>query len=174
MQGDESKAEMLAWRDGGLSMKESRNEKALTGEGCFYDEGGSQGGAGSYPYQHCWLLCYAGLLSRVTASTKEENGGPSTSRWAGPPASGSGPSLAGWIQSHHCYCASGLLKLAGQTRGGKQHEYRKTEVGGDRRKQRSGSHNRQGKQETEVRRKNSPNYSYSLFSSNNYITVFSF
>ena len=43
--------------------------------------------------------------------------GPSTSRWAGPPAAGSGPGWAGWIQSRHCYCASGLLKLAGQTRG---------------------------------------------------------
>lgn len=56
-----------------------------------------------------------------------------TSRWAGPPAAGSGPSWEGWIQSRHCYCASGLLKLAERQkrRGGRQRGrdgYKQTEV----------------------------------------------
>lgn len=59
-------------------------------------------------------LCYA-ILESVTASTEGEGErGEPTSRWAGPPAAGSAPSWAGWIQSHHCYYESGLLKLAGR------------------------------------------------------------
>lgn len=50
--------------------------------------------------------------------------GPSTSRWAGPQSAGSGPSWAGWIQSRHCYCASGHLKLAGETGEGRGDKYR--------------------------------------------------
>lgn len=67
-------------------------------------------------YDNSVDCCYAVPVYNPVLQILRGGGAP-TSRWAGPPTAGSGPSWAGWIQSRHCYCASGLLKLAGETRG---------------------------------------------------------